>query len=118
MAISIGEYANKIKSENKKSIRIELMGPPCGETNHLGYDYPRLYPTEYKHIYLDHKITGEEFANCINTLVTYFMQNGSSMLLIDLDERNKELRPIKEMTIEEIENKLDCKIKIINKGKE
>ena len=115
MAISIDEYVNKIKSENKKSIRIELMGPPCGETNHLGYDFPRLYPTEYNHIYLDHEITEEEFDNCINTLITYFMQNGYYAMIIDLDKRNKDLKPVKEMTIEEIENKLGCKIKIINK---
>lgn len=114
MAISINEYVNE-KYKNKKTMKIELMGPPCGELNLLGYSYPRIYQTEYKNIYLDHKITEEELALALNTLITYFMQNGSYAMIIDLDKRNKELKPAKEMTIEEIENKLGCKIKIINK---
>ena len=111
--MNINNYLDKTK--NRKQIKIELLGPPCGETNILEYSYPRLYPTEYKHIYLDHEITEEEFENCINILVTYFMQNGVYMSLFDLDAKNKGMRPVKEMTIEEIEDKLDCKIKIINK---
>ena len=108
---------------NRKQIKIDLLDLSYGyldktkseENNILGYDHPRLYPTEYKNIYLDHEITEEEFDNCINTLVTYFMQKGLYMLLLNLDEKNKGMRPVKEMTIEEIEDKLDCKIKIINK---
>ena len=111
--MDINNYLDKTK--NRKQIKIDLLGPPCGEINLIGYEYPRLYSTEYKHIYLDHEITKEEFENCINTLVTYFMQNGLYGMLIDLDKRNKELSPVKEMTIEEIEDKLNCKIKIINK---
>lgn len=111
--MDIHDYLDKTK--NRKQIKIELLGPTCGEYDLLGHSYPRLYPTEYKHIYLDHEITEEDFENCINTLVTYFMQNDLHGMVIDLDERNKELRPVKEMTIEEIEDKLDCKIKIITK---
>lgn len=114
MAISINEYVNK-KYKNKKTMKIELMGPPCGELNLLGHNYPRIYQTEYKNIYLDHKITEEELALALNTLITYFMQKGSYAMVIDLDKRNKELKSAKEMTIEEIENKLGYKIKIINK---
>lgn len=115
IVMDINNYLDKTK--NRKQIKIDLLGPPCGEINLIGYEYPRLYPTEYKHIYLDHEITEEEFENCINTLVTYFMQNGLYGMLIDLDKKNKKLSPVKEMTIEEIEDKLGYKIKII-KGEE
>lgn len=68
---------------------------------------------EYSNVYVKHEVTPEEFENALDTITTWFMQNGTERIEIDLDERNAKLAPVKEMTIEEIEKELGHKIKII-----
>lgn len=70
---------------------------------------------EYENIYLDHEIGDEEIQNAIDVLITYIMQTQVRTLEVDLNIRNKEYAPPKEMTLEDVEKELGYKVKIITK---
>lgn len=76
-----------------------------------------IYKDDYKHIYLDHKISGDEFEKALRVIMTKFMQDDIKRILIKLDEFDKGLAPAKEMTLDEIEKELGYKVKVINKAK-
>lgn len=73
----------------------------------------KLLEHEYPHLYLDHKITEEEINNAINVIATFLMQQETCELIVDLDKREKLLTPVKEMTVEEVEEALGFRVKII-----
>ena len=49
----------------------------------------------------------------IDTLINHIVTNGISHMIVDIDERNKALAPVKEMTFDDIEKELGYKIKIV-----
>ena len=57
---------------------------------------------EYPNICLGYKITEEKLSHAIDTLITYFMQAENHSIIVDLDERNDKLAPVKEMTITDL----------------
>ena len=61
------------------------------------------------------EITEEDFANAIDVLISAFVKRKVYSIFIDIDERDSEYAPAKEMTLEEIEKKLGYKAKIVNK---
>lgn len=77
-----------------------------------------LWKDEYPNIYLDHEITDDELSHAIDIIITYLQQKDRHTIIVDLDERNKNLAPAKEMTLEEIEKELGYKVKVVNKKEE
>lgn len=61
------------------------------------------------------EITKEDLANAIDVLISAFVKQKVYSMVIDIDERDSEYAPAKEMTLEEIEKKLGYKVKIVNK---
>lgn len=94
-----------------KRIKIELIGQESFD------QYPRLYKDEYPNVYLDHEITDDEFLYALDIITTHLMQRVSCKIVVDLDERERSLRPPVEMTLKEIEEKLGYKVKIVSKEK-
>lgn len=72
-----------------------------------------LYKDEYPNIYLNHEITDKEFNIAIDTIITWFKDHSISNINVKLDDRDKELRPCVEMTMEELEKQLGYKVKIV-----
>lgn len=70
---------------------------------------------DYKHLYIDHKISNKELNKAIKLIYSYSVQNEIKNLICDLSLLDEELTPIKEMTIDEIEKILGYKIKIVQK---
>lgn len=73
-----------------------------------------IYKNEYKNIMLNHKISPKEFDKAIRVICTHLAQSESKFIKVDLNIYDENLKPPKEMTIEEIEAALGYKIKIIN----
>lgn len=97
----------------RKKIKIELLDG-CYVRNFIDdRPYPTLHREEYPHIYLDSEVNTEELEHAIDTIATFFMQNDNYILIVDLDEREKSLKPPVEMTIKEIEKELGYKVKIV-----
>ena len=94
----------------EKRLRIKLFE----ENTLMGNQYPLLYDTDYPNIYLDHKITKEEFDEAITVIITKFMQDQLSEVEIFLKERNDAFAKRKEMSIKDIEKELGYKIKIVD----
>lgn len=70
---------------------------------------------DYKHLYIDHKISNKELNKAIKLIYSYSVQNEIKNLICDLGMLDEELTPVKEMTIDEIEKILGYKIKIVQK---
>lgn len=87
------------------------------DSRHLDESFYLVSPKvgEYPNVYLDHKITDDELQNAVDTIITYFMQNDCFTVEVDLDRRDREFGPPKEMTLEDVEKELGYKIKIITK---
>lgn len=103
-----------------KQLNIELMGPEEKVIKGFAFDdrrYPMLHKSEYPHIYLDHEITDDELGYALDVITTHLMQRVSHKIVVDLDERERGLRPPVEMTLKEIEEKLGYKVKIVSKEK-
>ena len=96
-----------------KKIKIELFDDCYVRDFVDDRPYPTLYREEYPHIYLNSEVNAEELAHAIDTIATFFMQNDKNALTVDLDEREKFLKPPVEMTIKEIEKELGYKVKIV-----
>ena len=60
------------------------------------------------------EITDEDLANAIDVIIGAFVKRKAYSMVIDIDERDTEYAPAKEMTLEEIEKKLGYKVKIVN----
>ena len=87
-----------------KKMRIELKHE---------FGNARISEDEYPNLMLDHEVSEDEFNTAIDTLITYFAQKDLFHILIDLKMRNDYQGPAKEMTMEEIEEQLGYKIKIV-----
>ena len=61
------------------------------------------------------EITDVDFENAIDVLISAFVKKNINRLYINIDERNMEYTPVKEMTLEDIEEALGYKLKIVNK---
>ena len=106
-----------------KIINIELKDPNL-EQDGYGYEYvripnyPRLFSHEINNIinkFDGHKITEDEIMDALDLISLYIHQERIYKFVVDIDERNSSLAPAKEMTIEEIEEKLGYKVKIVSK---
>ena len=65
----------------------------------------------------DTEITNNELNHALDIVTAYFVKHRINGLVLDINERNKILAPVKEMTIEEIEKELGYKIKIVKENK-
>ena len=107
-----------------KIINIELKDPNL-EQDDYGYEYvripnyPRLFSHEINNIinkFDGHKITEDEIMDALDLISLYIYQERIHKIVVDIDERNKNLAPAsKEMTLEEIEKELGYKVKIVSK---
>ena len=83
---------------------------------------PYIYDRDCQHIInnlnRDDEITVEELNHALDIVTAYFVEHRINWLVLDINDRNKVLAPAKEMTIEEIEEKLGYKIKIVDNNKE
>lgn len=70
---------------------------------------------DYKHLYIDHKISNKELNKAIKLIYSYSVQHKIKNMICDLGMLDDELTPTKEMTIDEIEKILGYKIKIVQK---
>lgn len=77
----------------------------------------KIEKDEYENLYLNHKISNKEIDDAIKTLFSFSIQNDAKTIIYDLNTFNEKLSPAKEMTIEEIENELGHKIKIVKDHK-
>ena len=59
------------------------------------------------------EITEEDLTNAIDVLISAFVKRKVYSIVIDIDERNRELEPIKEMTLKDIEKELGYKVRIV-----
>ena len=59
-------------------------------------------------------VSNEELNKAVDTIITYFANENICALEVDIDTRNRELMPPKEMTIKDIEEKLGYKVKIVS----
>ena len=59
-------------------------------------------------------VSNEELTKAVDTIITYFANENICALEVDIDARNRELMPPKEMTIKDIEEKLGYKVKIVS----
>ena len=82
---------------------------------HEDYYLDTIKPDEYKHLYLDRVIEPKELDDVLSVLLTFMMQNEADRIHIDLDAREREFTPAKEMTMEEVEAALGYKVKLVNK---
>ena len=73
----------------------------------------RLHKYECIHICKPHTITNDELTDAVDTIISGFAQSGNNKILVNINDRNRELAPAREMTIEEIENELGYKVKIV-----
>lgn len=77
-----------------------------------------IHEDEYSNIYLNHKIKDKEFTHALRIILTRLMQKEANYIMIDLNEFDNGLSPVKEMTLEEIEKKLGHKVKIVKEKEE
>lgn len=104
-----------------KHINIELLDPNLQDYDvfdlYVTRQVPKLYSIDIRNIINkvgDRKINEDEVSNVLDLITVYLWQRGIYKIVIDIDERNKLLEPVKEMTLEEIEKKLGHKVKIVN----
>lgn len=109
-----------MKNKNK-SIVIKVEDTSFGLVTALttfSKEGPFIYDRDCQHIIdnmnRDTEITVEELNHALDIVTAYFVEHHINGLVLDINERNKILAPAKEMTIEEIEEKLGYKIKIVN----
>ncbi len=62
-------------------------------------------------------IRTDDILTIIDPLIAYFGENELEQIIVDVEEREKEYAPAKEMTISEIEKALGYKVKIVQEGK-
>lgn len=59
-------------------------------------------------------ISDKDLNDAVDTIIAYFANENICALEVDIDTRNRELMPPKEMTIKDIEEKLGYKVKIVS----
>ena len=112
-----------MKNKNK-SIVIKVEDPsfdPITPTTTFSKEGPFIYDRDCQHIIdnlnRDTEITVEELNHALDVVTAYFAEHCINELVLDINKRNEMLAPAKEMTIEEIEEKLGYKIKIVKENK-
>lgn len=97
----------------------DILEPPTEENpEEPEYEYVdgNLEDGEYPNTYADHEVTPDELSKAIDTIISAFYQQKQNSITVDLDEREIEnSMDEREMSLEEIEQALGCKIKIVNK---
>lgn len=97
----------------------DILEPPMEETpEEPEYEYVdgNLEDGEYPNTYADHEVTPDELSKAIDTIISAFYQQKQNSITVDLDEREVEnSMDEREMSLEEIEQALGCKVKIVNK---
>ena len=97
----------------------DILEPPMEETQEEPeYEYVdgNLEDGEYPNTYADHEVTPDELSKAIDTIISAFYQQKQNSITVDLDEREIEnSMEEREMSLEEIEQALGCKVKIVNK---
>ena len=84
----------------------------------LVHEHPRLFESECPNImkkFEDKEITDDDVTNALDVLIAHMTRRGVYKYVVNIGERDNSLRPLKEMTLEEIEEQLNCRIKIVNK---
>ena len=95
-----------------KIMRIEMTDAFSRDSTYL---YADDCPNIIKKVNDIHgEITDEDLANAIDVIIGAFVKRKAYSMVIDIDERDTEYAPAKEMTLEEIEKKLGYKVKIVN----
>lgn len=104
----------KMSKELKTIIRIECVN--CEDLYSRGlltelhtYDCPTIIKK-----FEGKKITNEELNYALDLITTYMARNNSCRLILEIDKREKQLTPPKEMTIKEIEKELGYKVKVVD----
>lgn len=107
--------------KTKKRIEIKLIDP-CYNDYKPDYDFPtaepmgpRLHYGDCKNIF-DHitkEAKGLSFDDAIDGLIAGMYNKCIGEITIDIEGRNKLYAPPKEMTVEEIEEALGYKVKIV-----
>ena len=98
-----------------KIMRIEMTDAFSRDSTYL---YADDCPNIIKKVNDIHgEITEEDLANAIDVLISAFVKRKVYSIVIDIDERNRELEPVKEMTLEDIEKELGYKVKIVKEKK-
>lgn len=109
-----------------KIIDIELKDPDL-EPDRYDYEcacvpnHPILFSHEIDNIinkFDGRKITKDEAMDALDLISLYIYQEEIHEIVVNIDERNRFLAPAKEMTLEEIEEELGHKVKIISKENE
>lgn len=80
--------------------------------------HPRLFESECPNImkkFEDKEITDNDVTNALDVLAAHMVRRGVYKYVVNIGERDNSLRPLKEMTLEEIEEQLNCRIKIVSK---
>ena len=107
-----------------KYIKIEIIDPNFDERIDpfsFGYEAkirPRLSEFDCPNIikkFEGRTITNDEMSDVLDTIVAFMVRQRSNKIVIDISERDEDLAPAKEMTLEEIEKKLGYKVKIVSK---
>lgn len=96
----------------EKKIEIKLV-----DSNLESGEGPKLSYAECSNIlekYPFEDVTFDKVQDALDLLVAYIYKERLTSVVIDLEARNKYLAPVKEMTLEEIEEKLGHKVKIIS----
>ena len=113
-----------MKNKNKSIvIKVEDSSfDPITQITAFSKEGPFIYDRDCQHIInnlnRDTYITNDELNHALDIVAAYFVENRINGLVLDINIRNKILAPAKEMTIEEIEEKLGYKIKIVSNNKE
>ena len=104
-----------------KTITIEVHDPLFDRDTSYK-QYPALYDCDCFHIINNLKDQSvpsqEEFNHALDILIAFFVKDEISKMIIDIPRRNQSLAPEKEMTLEEIEEELGYKVKVVNKKEE
>ena len=59
-------------------------------------------------------VSRENFEEAVDTIMVWMAKNQYYRIDVDIDDRNEMAKPVKEMTIKEIEERLGHKIKIVD----
>lgn len=97
----------------KKALRIDVVDPSFIPD---GFNHPTIKRYECEHILKQFENKSEsmdDVKKALDTLINHIVTNGVSSIVVDIDKRNKELAPAKEMTFDDIEKELGYKIKIV-----
>lgn len=111
------KFESDIKDEHKYDYYTPFTGDYLKRNHPVYYPHACEYPNIYKKVKEQHEvISKEDVIDAVDLITAYFMQTYCKEIVINLDARNNDLAPAKEMTLDEIEKLLGYKVKIVNKG--